>query len=65
MTLSSKQHVEQFQLGVSMAGNRTHKMNASDTLQRATDRILRAVEEESFFFETMEPYTLPSFESSG
>ena len=65
MTLSSKKHIEQFQLGVSTAGNRTHNMNANDTHQRATDRMLRAVEEKSVFFDTMEPYKLPSFESSG
>ena len=56
---------QQFHLGVSTAGNRTHKLNDSDTMQNATSRVLRVVEDKSAFFDTVEPFTLPAFESSG
>ncbi len=50
-------------LGVSTGGNR--KRNERDTIQQATNRVLKQVENHSAFFDQVEPYTLPEFDRSG
>lgn len=54
---------EKQNLGVSTGGNR--KRNVNDNIQQATDRVLKQVENQSAFFDQVEPYTLPQFERSG
>jgi hypothetical protein len=60
-----KAAIEQQDLGVSTAGNRTRKRSLDATLQQTASRALEDVEHESAFFDQVEPYVLPSFESAG
>lgn len=65
MAPSSASERTKNKLGVSTAGNRQHRLHASDTIQEATDRVLRVVEDKSNFFDQVEPHALPTFELSG